>query len=299
MLRVAGRHVELGQDLLHPAELGLEHGLPLRVGEPLRAERDPRGHVLHGLERRRVAGHPVHVEEARHDLVQGVVGRPDALARLHAVDELLGEGGQVARAHAPRRQRPLDLAQLGDEPEGAGLQPLVAGRLVHQRAGGQVVAEAVAAQLDARRLPAAVGLRRGRQARVEAERVEEPVRVEAQQVGEAPLLRVAERPVEDPHVAKGKRLGRRRHRPAAPPPPATPGPPRERPPRVACRIIRQLRRQPGVLEGAEPPRLGGSWHRPGLLSSQVPERRMTGVRRIALPMAQDDEARLKNSRFKT
>ena len=111
-----------------------------------------------------------------------------------------------------RGQGLLHLPQLGHDREGAGLQPLVAGGLVHQGAGGEVVAEAVAAQLDVRRLPAAVGLRRRRQPGVQAERVQEPVRVEAQQVGEAPLLRVAEGPLEDPHVAQGERLGRRRSR---------------------------------------------------------------------------------------
>ena len=212
VLRVARRHVQLRQHVLHPAELGLQHLLPLRVRQGFRPEAHPRGHALHRLERRRVARRTVDVEESGHDLVERVVGGPHALAGLDPVEELLRESGQVAPVHPPRGQGLLHLPQLGHDREGAGLEPLVAGRLVHQGAGGEVVAEAVAAQLHLRRLPAAVGLRRRRQAGVQAERVQEPIGVEAQQVGEVPLLRVAEGPLEDPDIAKGERFGRRRCR---------------------------------------------------------------------------------------
>ena len=47
--------------------------------------------------------------------------------------------------------------------------------------------------------------RRG-QARVEAERVQQPVHVERQQILLVQVLRVLERPVEQAHVAQRKRL---------------------------------------------------------------------------------------------
>ena len=206
VLGVAGHRVESGQHVLHAAELGLEHGLPLCVAEPRSAGGDPGRHAVQRLQRGRVAGRTLDVEQACHDLVQRVVGSPDVPARLDALEELLRERGQVAVAHPAPGQCQLHPAQLADDGERPRLQPLVARGLVHQRARGQIVAQAVATQLDIRRFPAAVRLRARRQAGVPPERVQQPVRVELHQVVAAAPLRVEERPGEDPDVAQGKPL---------------------------------------------------------------------------------------------
>ena len=198
--------VEVRQRLLHPAELGLQHLLPLRVGEPLRAQAHPGGHALRRLERLRVAEHAVHVEQPRQDLVQRVVRRPDALPGLDPVEELLRERRQVPGVRAARRERQLHLPQLRGDRQGATPEPLVAGRLPGERARGQVVAEAVPAQLDLRSFPAPVRFGTRRQPGIDAEGVKQPVGVEAQQVGEPPPLHVQERSVEQAHVAEREGL---------------------------------------------------------------------------------------------
>jgi hypothetical protein len=78
------------------AELGAARALLLLFTQAIDAERHPVGHPDVHVERLRVAAQLVHVEQARHDLVNRVIGRPHALPRIDAIEELLGEGGQVA-----------------------------------------------------------------------------------------------------------------------------------------------------------------------------------------------------------
>lgn len=68
------------------------------------------------------------------------------------------------------------------------------------------MAQAVAAQLDVGRLPSAERFRRGRQARVDAEVVEQAIDIEREQVLLVTKHRVAERPVEQPDVGQVERL---------------------------------------------------------------------------------------------
>ena len=210
MLRVAGDGEEVGQDLVHAAELGLERRLALLLAQPVHAELDPAGHLDQHVEGLRVAAQLVHVEQAGHDLVERVVGRPHALALLQPVEELLGKRGQITRVGA-RRQSLLDLGQLRDHRVGAGLEARVAGRRVHQGARGQEVTDTVSAQLDVGCFPAAERRGRGGQPGVEAERVQEPVEVQAQQELLVPEHGVAERSVQQAHLGEREAPGRERH----------------------------------------------------------------------------------------
>ena len=206
VLGVAGDGEEVGQDLVHAAELGLERRLALLLAQPVHAELDPARHLDQHVEGLRVAAQLVHVEQAGHDLVERVVGRPHALALLQPVEELLGKRGQITRVGA-RRQSLLDLGQLRDHRVGAGLEARVAGRRVHQGARGQEVTDAVAAQLDVGCFPAAERRGRGGQPGVEPERVQEPVEVQAQQELLVPEHGLPERAVQQAHVGEGEASG--------------------------------------------------------------------------------------------
>ena len=105
------------------------------------------------VERLPVAGVLVHVEQARHDLVERVVRRPDGFALVDAVEERFRIGGEKTSVVAFGRQRGLALRQLGDDVIGFRLQLLVAGAGVHQRAGGEVMADEMAAHFAVRVLP--------------------------------------------------------------------------------------------------------------------------------------------------
>ena len=84
----------------------------------------------------------VHVEHAGHDLVDRVERRPHRLARIQPVEQLDGEGAQIAA----RAELLLALGQLRDHVVGLGLGFLVARGGVELRAGGKEVADEVAAQ---------------------------------------------------------------------------------------------------------------------------------------------------------
>ncbi len=100
---VSGERVQIGQHVVHPAELGLQHPLHVLVAQPARARVDPLAHPQHHVEGLVVPGQPVLVDQPRHDLVQGVVGRPDARAGLQPVEEALRERRQIALAVTGRR----------------------------------------------------------------------------------------------------------------------------------------------------------------------------------------------------
>jgi hypothetical protein len=89
---------------------------------------------------------------------------------------------------------------------------LVAGRGIHERGRGEVVAERVAVGADVlpclHRFPAAVDRRLGLEAGVDAEVVEHPVGPELQQVVFVALLGLEERPGEQPDVCEWKWLKR-------------------------------------------------------------------------------------------
>ena len=179
------------------------------------------GHALQQDQRLLVAGEHVHVEEPRHDLVQGVEGRPHVVAAPEPVEELLGEGAQVAAAEGG-----LALRQLRHEEVAAGLHRAVAEARVEQRAGREVVAHEMAAQLVLRLLPAAQGLGRARQPGGDPEHVEKAVGIEAHHVAPVALHRLAE---QDRDRAAPRTAGKGRARDGARRGSSGPGQTRSRP----------------------------------------------------------------------
>ena len=152
ILAVAGRHGQRGQGLIDAAVLGAEHALDLFGAQAAGTGPGPVAEAAGDVECPRVGGVGVGVEQAGEDLVQGVPGGPHALAPLHAVDERLGEGAEVAAAELR-----LAFGQAGDDGVDPGLQALVAGGGIHAGTGRQVMADEVAPQLALRLLPTAIG----------------------------------------------------------------------------------------------------------------------------------------------
>uniref|UniRef100_A0A0A9B0D6 Uncharacterized protein n=1 Tax=Arundo donax TaxID=35708 RepID=A0A0A9B0D6_ARUDO len=171
--------VELVEHVVHATGLLVErrpvplHAVPLdhvpdAAGEVVR-------HADHHLQRLAVAGHHVLVEEPLHDLVDGVVGSPDRLDGLEAVEELGGEGGEVPRAGGA-----LAVVQsVHHRRHLAGERGVVRAR-PHLGRRAQVVPDEVAPKLDVGALPAAVGLPRRRQPRLSPEAPDQLVHVQQQ-----------------------------------------------------------------------------------------------------------------------
>ena len=200
VLRIAGDGVQVCQHLVHAAEFGIERGLLLLIAQTVDAELDPIGLFHDDIERLPVPAEEIHVQESGHDLVDCIIRRPDAPPGVHPVEKLFGERRQITRMEAARRHRLLNLDQFGDNRVGFGLEPFVTGARIHQRAGGQKVAEAVAAQLDIRGLPPSQRPGRRRQPRRDAEHVQEPVGVDTEQVLLVAQHGVEERAVKQAHV---------------------------------------------------------------------------------------------------
>ena len=156
--RVAGIGVEVGQDLVHAAKLGIEHALHLRVTHPAHDALGPLGELDFEFQRRPVAGEAIGVAQAGEGLVQRVPGRPHAvqveaagadvtlgnsLEDDGAVGPLLvGDGAQVAVATLV-----LDLLEFFDQVIGALLEARVAGGGIHQAHRREVMAGDMAGEL--------------------------------------------------------------------------------------------------------------------------------------------------------
>ncbi len=96
---VAGVGVEIGEDLVHAAELGVEHALDLGVAHSGQNALGPGGELDFELERGPVAGETVGIAQAGVGLVQRVPRRPHAVevetaGADVALGDLLEEGGR-------------------------------------------------------------------------------------------------------------------------------------------------------------------------------------------------------------
>ena len=129
-------------------------------------------------------------------------GAQTRLLRDHAVDELLGEGAQVAAAELA-----LTLGQAADNLVSLGLEARVAGAGVHEGAGREKVSGEVAAELDLGLFPASQRPGRRGQAGVDAEVVQQAVDIEGQQILLIKLHRMPERTGQQPHVFEIKGRG--------------------------------------------------------------------------------------------
>ena len=116
----AGDRVEVGQGFRHPAELGAEHHLHMRVGQPPGAPVHPVGQLHGDVEGLVIAGQLVLVDQPGQVLVDHVVRRPDRLALLHPVEVALGERRQVARVIARVGGPGLQRGELADQVAAAG-----------------------------------------------------------------------------------------------------------------------------------------------------------------------------------
>ena len=91
IIRVARDAVKICQHFVHAAEFGVERRLHFCLRQIVHAEFHPVRHVRQHFQRLRVAAKLVGVEQAGHDFVQRIPGRPDRLAIFHAVNERFGK----------------------------------------------------------------------------------------------------------------------------------------------------------------------------------------------------------------
>ena len=206
---------EMVERLRDAAEFDGENLLHVLVGFRRRPLVRPRRHALEHLERLFVAGQPIHVPHAGHDLVDRVERRPDALLFLEAIPPRRRKGAQILAAEFL-----LALRHLGDHVVGLRLRGLVSGGGVQQRArreemSGEMTAELAGALAVLRLLPAAQRLRgSGRQTCVGAERIEHALRVESGHVRAVPFLRLGVHAVwQQAHLRHRERLRPERNGP--------------------------------------------------------------------------------------
>ena len=194
----AGYGVEVEADLIHAAMLHQLNLGPLLVAQRLNPLRGPVRHAPGHHQALRVAAIDIHIQQAGHDLVIGVEGRPHRLIALEPVIETGWIRAQIAI-------RLLALGQLLHQLVGLVPQRLVAGAGKHKRARREIVpAGKVAAQFAVRRLPSAQRLCGRRASCRQPERVQQAVVGQHPEVDAIPLLRFAQRPMEQLDLAQGK-----------------------------------------------------------------------------------------------
>jgi hypothetical protein len=200
VIPVARQSVDVVEELVHAPELDLEDARHLVVAEPVGPLPCPGDHAQEDVQGLLVATVLVHVEHARHDLVQGVEGRPDRQPLLQPLHELRGEGRQPAGSVGP-----LALSQLRHDGGGLRLQQLIAGAAVGQAARGQVMAREMAAQLDVRPLPTAELPGRRGKPRGQPEGMEQAVGIERVQVHAVAILKRVTGSAQQAHLLQRKR----------------------------------------------------------------------------------------------
>src|SRR5207245_8296194 len=94
--------VEIREHLVHAAVLRVERALLLFLADAVDTKRHPISHPGDDLARVGVAAQLGYVEQAGHDLVNGVIRRPDLLAAFDAVEELVRERREIPRMKALR-----------------------------------------------------------------------------------------------------------------------------------------------------------------------------------------------------
>ncbi len=219
---VAGVGIEVGRHLVHPAELGVQHPLKLRVAQPGQDALGPCGVLDLDVQRRPVAREAVGVPQPGVDLVEHIPGRPEAVQveaarvdgalRERLVERLRRHAVPVElRADVPVAVRVLDGLQLAHQVIRPRLESRVARRCPHQADRRQVVPGDVARQLTAAAVPAAVPVGLRLEARGLAQERHHAIRLERQQVLRVEILRALERPAGQPDVAKRQRARLRRH----------------------------------------------------------------------------------------
>ncbi len=202
VLRLARDGVEIGKHLIHAALLGVvEHLLHLLLGELVTTPFAPAGHAFKHFQGLAVATVNIRFQQPGHDLVQGIVWGPNRLAGLDPVDERLRVGAEIAAV----AEGLLAFGQFGDDRIGPCLESLVTHAGVHQGTSREIMPQRVAAEFRA--FPAAIGLARGGQSAGDTEHVQQPVRVEGQQVLPVPFHRLPKRPLEQTHVFQPKGPG--------------------------------------------------------------------------------------------
>src|SRR5581483_5880003 len=131
----------------------------------------PGRHLLRHVKGLLVAAMDIHVEQAGHDLVDGIEGRPDLLPLAEAVEELNGERAQIAALECI-----LTFSQLRNYRGRLLAEILIAATGIHQGAGGKVMASGiVSTEFAVGSFPASERLCARGQAGVDAEGMQQAV----------------------------------------------------------------------------------------------------------------------------
>jgi len=185
VLRIAGDGVEIGQRFVHASVFHAEHPLHLFVVQTGGDRHAPVAQTDEQLASLLISGLEIGVAQTGEGLVHVVPGNPLLVDRGHVSS---GDGAPelAAARHATEvavAEGVLAGLEFGEHAGEARAQ-LAVGRVLaggdHVRERGEVVAGGVT--VEAAALPVAVGLRLDRQARFAAERRDEPVGIEREQV---------------------------------------------------------------------------------------------------------------------
>ena len=193
--------VQIRKRFAHAAKFRAQHALHVFVAERAGVAGGPVSHLLHHVERLLVAAVNVHIEQAGHDLVNGIEGSPHSLALAQPVEELNRE-----RAEITTLQRSLAFAKFRHHSVGVVLEVVVSRTGIHQRAGRKIVAASiVTTQLTIGSFPSSKRLRGGWNAGVDPKCMQQTIRRQRMQVLAVGFHRDFARTFAQSHLLHGKR----------------------------------------------------------------------------------------------
>src|SRR5581483_8137943 len=127
VIRLASHCVQIAERLTHASVLSAKNALHVIVAKRASVAGGPSRHFLDNFERLLVAGVQIHVEQAGHNFVNRIEGRPDSFAIAKAVEKFNRKCAEVSTVV----QTLLTFRQLSDDHIAVLLQIFIAGACVH------------------------------------------------------------------------------------------------------------------------------------------------------------------------
>ena len=211
--RVAGVDIQVGEHLVHPAVLGVEHLCNLGVVERPQHVSRPLGEAHFDLERRSIPGVAIGVAQSGEGLVQRVPGRPEPIEIEGCRSDLPARERRKCLSPALQRAQiavalfGLHRREIADEILRSVLEPPIAGYGVHQAHRREIVPGDVSGEVAPRTVPSAVRRRLSGKTGARPIKCQHPIRLELEQILDVGLLCALKRATGDPHLVQRHRVG--------------------------------------------------------------------------------------------
>ena len=195
----SGVGVEISKDLVHAAVLCIQHPLHLRLIQRRQHALGPFSKRRLDFQRQRVGGVTIRIAQSGVGLVQRIPRRPEAIQiETAGLDLAFGQSCErvtksFQRANVSVAVFALHDFQFAHDVVGSGLEPHVAGGLVHIRHRGEVMSCDVSGEIASAPIPPCIRRSLRRQSGPLPIERQHPIGIECEQICRGEILRMLER----------------------------------------------------------------------------------------------------------